>query len=200
MIAELAKNNKRVLAYFDMHAHSRKKGIFMYGPHYPLHNDKYYKMRVIPKILSEHAEAFRYYSCKFRNEKSKRKAARLVIWKEFNIMNSFTIEASFYGWVKDDRTSHSFNTSHLNTVGEQLGITLHEYISLITEEEREKEDRREQRKRARLAAKQAKKNSNGSQQASGRLNLTAPKPKISVSKTKIKRTMKEIIESIKDDT
>ena len=89
----------------------------MYGPHYPLHNEKYYKTRVIPKILSEHTEAFRYYSCKFRNQKSKRKAARLVIWKEFNLMNSFTIEASFYGWVNNDRTNHSFNTTHLANVG-----------------------------------------------------------------------------------
>jgi NADH:ubiquinone oxidoreductase subunit len=86
-----------------MHAHSKKKSVFMYGPHYPLHNEKYFKLRVIPKLLSERNEMFRYYSCKFRNEKSKQKAARLVIWNEFNIMNSFTIEASFHGWLAPDR-------------------------------------------------------------------------------------------------
>lgn len=27
-----------------MHGHSRKKNVFIYGPYYPLHNDKYLKM------------------------------------------------------------------------------------------------------------------------------------------------------------
>jgi cytosolic carboxypeptidase protein 2/3 len=82
----------------DIHGHSRKKSIFIYGPHFPLHNEKYLKMRVLPKLLSERTEMFRFYSCKFRIQKSKLKAARVVLWKEFNIMNCFTLEASFHGY------------------------------------------------------------------------------------------------------
>lgn len=43
----------RVFAFIDMHGHSRKKNVFCYGPYYPLHNDKYLKMRILPKLVSE---------------------------------------------------------------------------------------------------------------------------------------------------
>ena len=52
-------------------------------------------MRIIPKLLSEETSMFRYFSCKFKLEASKMRTARIVLFKEFGIMNSFTIEASF---------------------------------------------------------------------------------------------------------
>lgn len=54
-----------VLAFVDMHGHSRKKNVFVYGPPEPLHSDKYYKLRLIPKILSERTDMFRYHGCRF---------------------------------------------------------------------------------------------------------------------------------------
>jgi hypothetical protein len=51
-----------ILAYIDMHGHSKKKSVFMYGPRYPLHVRKYFQLRVIPKLMSEKTEMFRYYS------------------------------------------------------------------------------------------------------------------------------------------
>jgi cytosolic carboxypeptidase protein 2/3 len=69
MVAEITRNAKEqepITAFMDIHGHSRKKSIFIYGPHFPLHNEKYLKMRVLPKLLSERTEMFRFYSCKFR--------------------------------------------------------------------------------------------------------------------------------------
>ena len=40
------------MAYFDIHGHSRKKSIFLYGPYYPLHSNRYVKIRVMAKLLS----------------------------------------------------------------------------------------------------------------------------------------------------
>lgn len=71
--------SEKISFYFDFHAHSNKKGVFMYGPHYPLHSENYLAIKVLPKLLGEKSEMFRYYSCKFDNEWNKRKAARLVI-------------------------------------------------------------------------------------------------------------------------
>lgn len=68
-----------------MHGHSRKKSVFMYGPSFPIHDHRYMRMRVIPKLMSEKSEMFRFFSCKFRLQESKRKTARVVMWKEFNI-------------------------------------------------------------------------------------------------------------------
>ena len=93
-----------------MHGHSRKKNVFIYGPHYPLHSDKYYKMRILPKLISELSDKFRFFSCKFKVEKSKEKAARIVLWREFGIFNSFTFEASFHSYFTDERENIEFST------------------------------------------------------------------------------------------
>jgi hypothetical protein len=97
-----------LLAFIDMHGHSRKKNVFIYGPHYPLHSEKYFKMRIVPKLISEETTKFRYFSCKFRIEKSKEKAARIVLWRTFNIMNCFTFEASFHGCINELRETEEF--------------------------------------------------------------------------------------------
>jgi cytosolic carboxypeptidase protein 2/3 len=68
IVAEITRNAKEqepITAFMDINGHSRKKSIFIYGPHFPLHNEKYLKMRVLPKLLSERTEMFRFYSCKF---------------------------------------------------------------------------------------------------------------------------------------
>ena len=102
------RDGKEIVSFIDMHGHSRKKNVFIYGPHFPLHSDKYYKMRILPKLISEMTEKFRYYSCKFRIEKSKEKAARIVLWREFGIFNCFTFEASFHSYFTEDRENIEF--------------------------------------------------------------------------------------------
>jgi hypothetical protein len=52
-----------IMAFVDMHGHSRKKNVFVYGPQFPLSSDKYYRCRLIPKLLSEETGKFRYHSC-----------------------------------------------------------------------------------------------------------------------------------------
>lgn len=121
-----------------MHGHSRKKNVFIYGPYYPLHNDKYFKMRVIPKLISEETTRFRYFSCKFRIEKSKEKAARIVLWREFNIMNCFTFEASFHGYLNSERETEDFTPESYQNTSESLINALYEYLLIIEEEERQK--------------------------------------------------------------
>ena len=86
-------------AYIDIHGHSRKKSVFMYGPEYPLQSTKYLKCRVLPKLLDEKSEMFRFHSCKFNVERSKLGAARVVFLQEFGITNCFTLEASMHAYV-----------------------------------------------------------------------------------------------------
>jgi len=119
-----------------MHGHSRKKNVFIYGPYYPLHSDKYFKMRIIPKLISEETSKFRYYSCKFRIEKSKEKAARIVLWREFNIMNCFTFESSFHGYITEDRETKEFTTDSYEQMGEYLTNSILEYLYILEEEDR----------------------------------------------------------------
>ena len=93
----------------------------MYGPRYSLHHKNYYKQRVIPKLLHDKTEMFRYYSWKFRCEKDKARTARLVIWKEYNIMNWFTLESSFLGWFNAERITHNFDEKIFKEIGHIFG-------------------------------------------------------------------------------
>jgi hypothetical protein len=119
-----------------MHGHSRKKNVFIYGPYYPLHSSNYLKMRIIPKLISEETNKFRYFSCKFRIEKSKEKAARIVLWREFNIVNCYTFEASFYGFINENRETEEFTPEGYETMGENLGNAIYEYLLILEEEDR----------------------------------------------------------------
>jgi hypothetical protein len=41
-----------IMCFADMHGHSRKKNVFVYGPQFLLQDEKYYRCRLIPKLLS----------------------------------------------------------------------------------------------------------------------------------------------------
>ena len=181
LIAHITGLN-RVLAFIDMHAHSKKKSVFMYGPHYPLHSEKYYTMRVIPKLMSERTQMFRYYSCKFRNDKEKEKAARLVVSKEFGLANSYTLEASFHGFLNTDRGTDSFDAGNLMEVGRVLAEVLYEFLVLRDEEDLQKEAKRIDRLK-----KKNRRRSEGSDFEPGK-SPEAPK-----------RTMADLIQIIKDE-
>lgn len=131
-----------LFTFIDLHAHSRKKNVFIYGPHYPLHNDKYYKMRVLPKLISERTEMFRYFGCKFRNDVNKKKAARLVVWKEFKLPYSYTLEASFHGYLTPQRTTVQFDEVLLMKMGAFICDGLLDYALLLEEEQTHKDKRK----------------------------------------------------------
>ena len=115
----------------------------MYGPHYPLHNERYFKSKVFPKLLDDKTQMFRFYSCKFRIEKSKVKTARVVLFREYGIMNCFTLEASFHGFIDKDRGTTELTTESLQEMGGILGHTMCDYNDLVDEDERQKAQVRE---------------------------------------------------------
>ena len=123
------------MAYLDVHAHSGRKSIFMYGPYFPLHCSKYMKIRTIPKLISERTEMFRFFSCKFKVEKYKENCARIAIWRDFNITNCFTIEASSFGFISKERETIGFTSGLLQEFGEYVIQSIFEY-NLIQDEDR----------------------------------------------------------------
>ena len=123
-----------VVAFVDMHGHSRKKNVFVYGPPLPLHHTKYVNMRLIPKFLSENTEMFRYHSCRFKNEPSKSSTARIVLWRELDINNCFTFEASFHGYFDHDKVNFEFTPEMYEQMGASLVSSLYEYMMLLEDE------------------------------------------------------------------
>lgn len=65
--------------YLDFHGHSIKKNAFAYGPEYPIFSNNYYKCRILPKLLSQATQVFRYFSGVWRVNKTKRYTARVIM-------------------------------------------------------------------------------------------------------------------------
>ncbi|XP_060052597.1 cytosolic carboxypeptidase 3 isoform X2 [Erinaceus europaeus] len=89
---------REVILYCDLHGHSRKENIFMYGCD---GSDRckamYLQQRIFPLMLSKNCpDKFSFSACKFNIQKSKEGTGRVVMWK-MGIRNSFTMEATFCG-------------------------------------------------------------------------------------------------------
>ena len=54
------------------------------------------KTRLLPKIYASVEEIFDYQSCRFKQDKHKLNSARVVVWNEMKVTNSFTLETSMY--------------------------------------------------------------------------------------------------------
>jgi len=144
---EKVTHPEEIMAFIDMHGHSRKKNVFIYGPQVPLHSDKYYKMRMLPKLISEETAKFRYPSCRFKIEKTKMKTARIVLWREFNIENCFTFEASLHGFFDNHNVNYEFTESSFESMGFHLVNSLYEYIMILEETDRLKKLKEIQKKK-----------------------------------------------------
>jgi hypothetical protein len=64
---------------------------------------------MIPYMLSQKNKFFQFNDSKFANEKEKESTARLVMFNEFNILNSYTLEATFYAPYDKDRFKKKIN-------------------------------------------------------------------------------------------
>lgn len=135
LVTRTAKTHP-LLAFLDFHAHSRKKHIFLYGPRYPLHSRKYYDVRVLPKLICQQGSPFRYAACKFTSEACKQTTARLVVWRELKVTNSFTVEASLYGYLTAERSTVAFTQQYLEKAGSDVVVALHQYVLFWEEEQR----------------------------------------------------------------
>lgn len=66
--------------FIDMHGHSVKKNVFVYGPDYPIFDLNYYKSRIFPKLIDDSTDMFRYNSCKFKISLGKKNTGRSILF------------------------------------------------------------------------------------------------------------------------
>ncbi|GAX77932.1 hypothetical protein CEUSTIGMA_g5374.t1 [Chlamydomonas eustigma] len=132
----------------DLHGHSRKKGIFIYGceksgkdmvPVYmgwPVPGSHgglpgmamRFQEKVFPLLLHHNVpHLFSYLSSSFRVQKSKAGTGRVVGFKELGLVNSYTLEASFCGASEGKLAGFHFNTACLEQMGAALVSTLLDY-------------------------------------------------------------------------
>ena len=73
-------------------------------------------MRLFPRILASLNHIMDINQCRFKIDKSKMGTGRIVVWKEFEVTNSFTLENSFHGFDFGD-DFRKFRTEDFNKLG-----------------------------------------------------------------------------------
>ena len=79
----------------DYHGHSIRKNAFLLGPGIldaQLMND----IRILPKIMANYSEIFRYPSCSFRLDQNRKTTARALFGRFAGL--SFTVETSNWSY------------------------------------------------------------------------------------------------------
>ena len=78
------------------------------------------KERIFPCLLDKNCDIFNFGDCNFVVQKAKESTARVVMWKELGITNTFTLEASFCGADQGKFADYHFNTDLLQEVGHRF--------------------------------------------------------------------------------
>lgn len=155
IVEKLIENGMKIYLFIDIHGHFCKKGSFMYGPSYPLHDLNYFQTKIIPKLLGERTPIFRYHSSRFIVERSKKSTARMVMWKELGIINAYTLETSYFGYLDHERETKAFFIEDFYSLAEKLVRTIYEFYLMQKQERRLVKQKAKERKikKPRIAAK-----------------------------------------------
>ncbi|KAF2901866.1 hypothetical protein ILUMI_04322 [Ignelater luminosus] len=117
-----------IAAYIDIHGHSRKKFFFFYGCNPKMSWNKNDKssgdLQDILKLLPETVQGInpniRLPQCRYKIEKCRESTGRVVMWREFDIKHSYTLECSYsFG-----NNKQSVNTKILNDIGSSVIASL----------------------------------------------------------------------------
>lgn len=141
MIEEV-KNRHQIIMVCDMHGHTKKKNVFMYGcsiksPELEV-KEKNLLARVIPYHMSKSSPFFSFADSHFRVEKNKESTARVVLFQEFEIVHAYTMESSFFGPACSKSFGDSFsgdmhfNDKHLESLGAELSKCSQFFNSQLT--------------------------------------------------------------------
>ncbi|XP_070534073.1 uncharacterized protein [Ptychodera flava] len=134
MMEEFSREHELVV-YCDLHGHSRKHNVFIYGCNTQTKDGEnsaaiFLQERLFPWILSVKApDKFSFRGCKFQVKKCKESTGRVVMWRQMGIMNSFTMEATFCGsknLVSTDPPRH-FTTKDFEAMGKHFCEVVLEY-------------------------------------------------------------------------
>eukprot|EP00931_Biecheleriopsis_adriatica_P028171 TRINITY_DN16842_c0_g1_i3.p1 TRINITY_DN16842_c0_g1~~TRINITY_DN16842_c0_g1_i3.p1 ORF type:complete len:957 (+),score=230.46 TRINITY_DN16842_c0_g1_i3:73-2943(+) len=106
-------DDREAILFVDIHGHSRKKNVFMYGNS----ENNGLREKIFPGLLCRSSDCFSFDDCCFKIQKSKESTARVVAYRELGVTNSFTLEASFCGADFGPLGDQHFTTRHLEEMG-----------------------------------------------------------------------------------
>ncbi|EKX49712.1 hypothetical protein GUITHDRAFT_47335, partial [Guillardia theta CCMP2712] len=86
------KREREIALYLDLHGHSCKNNVFVYGC-----EAKGWRDWRIGQVNQSITVMFVLVDCKFKIRKNKNATGRAFMWRDFGIANTFTLEVSFAG-------------------------------------------------------------------------------------------------------
>jgi hypothetical protein len=89
--------DRKIEAYIDFHGHSCQHGTFAFGCPNDNSPELLHAEKIFPKMLSIISDVFCWPKCVFSYPDERKSASRIVVRKEMNVVNAFTIETSFGG-------------------------------------------------------------------------------------------------------
>ena len=131
LVAEISKERK-VAVYIDFHGHSRLHGTFAYGCPNLDDPDLVNSEKVFPRMLSYLSDAFSWGHCVFSFPKERKAASRIVMRKEFEIVQSFTIESSFGGIDSGPRANILYDEAIWKELGKKCGESIYHLVAKDT--------------------------------------------------------------------
>ena len=96
-LIQMISEEHELVLFCDMHGHSMKRNVFVYGCTDKQDRKRNTLIKLLPLLLQQKNRIFSFHDSHFRLEKSKEATARIVIYRELNVANSYTLEASFCG-------------------------------------------------------------------------------------------------------
>lgn len=114
------KQNRKIYALFDLHGHSCRKNVFIYGPKVSSYSKKSQRAKSYAYILSTKTELFKFEYCIWKLRKSKRKTLRGLFLAENNTKYVFTVESSVFGYNTRLNKNQSFSISKYQEMGRDL--------------------------------------------------------------------------------
>ena len=137
---DVVAKDREILLYCDMHGHSKKKNAFIYACNSAANGgfQSWTKVRLFPRLLAKNSFRFSLNDCTFKVEKSKLGTARVVVWKEFSVTNSFTLENSFFGYdYGPDGEIKEFKAVDYSELGCEIARSIWEYKELCIQIQKE---------------------------------------------------------------
>ncbi len=132
LLRKLVDSGNTILVYCDLHGHSKLYNSFIYACHKVANATftSWTRTRLLPRILAKKCPLFDYRQCSFKVEIDKVNTARVVIWKEFGVTSSFTLESSIYAYTVGNEVVR-FAEREYEQIGESLMQALHEYQQIL---------------------------------------------------------------------
>lgn len=120
------QESRKIFLFTDIHGHSRKRNCFMYGWNNKNTSDKKNHEKIFPLRFSQNHCSFSFEDCNFNMQKDKESTGRVVVRREYNVINSFTLEASLFGPDKGTYRDWHFTPNQLKHIGKTFWLSLND--------------------------------------------------------------------------